>query len=345
MKLRFSIRVKQVLAPVLCITLGGLFPSFAQTGPEGSKSHDEPLAESTNVHPKRYSNRLLQLEERLTRALKGLTADTTVPTLGPKLRPPVVRKVPKKEDQEDALAKRDWMLMTPESFAEHEASLELRKMLKDGGLLKNPAVNTESQWLNDLNRNNGGTRGLVDSMTSGEMQRGPNLRENSTPAEVARTEENLRSLMRDRQSSWNSMAVTPERERNLADAFRPPAEDLSPFRRKEESYVDDYRKLMTPAPIQTFASTVPNLNPALTDPTRPVPPPTGLELMTPSPSARSIFTPQLGSIAPLKSPRTPLDTTEQAVNQWNKYYVPPPPEPPRSLAPPKPTFEAPRRKF
>lgn len=333
------------LNKVFCVASGLLVAgSFAPAAEQTNSAVSSQVSPNAVVMQKGRVNRLLLLEERITRALKGLSSGQDATPIPVRTAPPIVRHAtPSRAAAEESAAKRNWMLMDPDDFAEHEASLELRKLLKDGGFLKDPALSGDEQLFRDLSRQGFGTRSMVEDSNVRDLEKMWGQKE-ETPADVARTEENLRNMLQERRPVFLSRGeVGSVGESSLSGLLSVP-EDLK-ARREENSYVDDYRNLMNPAPpvrSPDFASS-PLGNVAL-DPLRPNSAVPGME--APGGARESILGPQFGNINPVLTPRAPMDQNQRVLNQWNKYYTPPSiPERPRNNAPPRPTFEAPRRAF
>jgi hypothetical protein len=341
-----SVRFCKWLPVLFGIAAAGTLSMAAREG-GGSGREDDSSAIGNNPGPvtaqarqtKAPVNRLLLLEERITRALKGISSGSSMESVAPRPPMPLVRHVaPSKKDiEERELMKNEWMLMSPEDFAEHEASLELRKLMRDGGILKGAGRSPESQLFKDLDDSAMGGKGLMDSLKGRDAQSSSDRQRDSTPAEVARSEDKLRGMLQERSSSLFSDSARAERG---FSGFQGSAAETAD-RRKHDQYMDSYRQLMAPPVSKDFTASP--LGQLATDPSRSSQPLQGGGFM--DSGGNNPLGPQFGGINPVLSPRQPLNTTEQVLNQWNKSYTPSVVPPPRAPTPPKPSFEAPRRKF
>ncbi len=330
----------------MMLICGVAFPALAQTQTERAPARPEPGISVTNSFK---LNRLQRLEDELTRSLKKFFGDNSVENVMTRRPPPPVRIVP--NQNKDRHGQTDWMNLDSSDFSKsgNESTTDLRKILEDKDRLRNQGK-PEDQLLEYYLRQDKSARNATTDRGSEEPILGnardwlKNEERPQGPADVLETEEKLRSILREQSGSSLSGVTGPS---TLSGLFTPSdTKDVTDFKKRENPYLQEYRSFMVPSattPGNDLLGSVlaSNLKSPFQQPV-----PVGSLPPIASPK-REVLGPQFGSINPVLTPLSPLDPTISVVNQWNPYFAPAAaaPQPNRIVTPPKPTFEAPRRKF
>jgi hypothetical protein len=354
---RFSFCKSMVLWFAMLIACAILRPASAAE-PVGTATGERQVqvpdsAAQTNSY---RINRLQRLEDDLSRALKNMFGRDSI-EMPARRPPPPVLVVPRGKDRDE---RNDWLLPEPEDFRDREfrnrdrEAPDMADFLNPQDRRERPA-SPRDQFLRDFLNPEGANRPTAQRSSEapilGEARSWlKSERDDQTPVEILRSEENLRNLLRD--ESIGSISSLSRKGPTIQLFPTPESRDVISFKPVENTYLEEYRKMMASPAAQTGNDLQPGndlvssiLGSVGSTPTQ-TRAPASLEPITTGRRDRELVNPQFGNINPVLTPRELPNQTTTVLNQWNPFYKPPDLETPRTYTPPpKPVFEAPRRQF
>jgi hypothetical protein len=285
------------------------------------------------------------LEEELTRSLKQFAPlSSPQSSIEARAQPPPMRQATsskRKKDGDDP--KRDLIFMTPEDLAKAptlEEAFGLPEFDEQGR--EKPRQSAMERYFSRLDEKSAakssGTRRSdpFASASESEKSRNDSRDDSSLPDSLKNSEQALRKALASN-GGLDSLFRTGPGSRS-GDT----ASDLFGFGQQKASaadpknnWVEQYRQMLQ-VPFGTGGSDSQLAG-------RPGSPATP-ESFAPTPVRREADPLPLGTLKPFSTDSSFGDPSQRVLNQWDPYYRPPTQEYKR-VAPPKPTFEAPRRKF
>ena len=293
---------------------------------------------------------LKQLEEDLDRPLRGFVPRSSLegvlaPPPAPQSAEPVM---PSKRVRELLERQKYWAFMSLDDFLHTPTAEEVLKVPAygpDGQPIKSLSP-LERYWERlDHERATGARPGLdKDDSLFGNLLKRSNVRDGGVPQEqlpasLGKAEQELEKILR---SDAEHAPDLPSAKRSIfSDIFGLEQGGLAERSAAQKARMDEFKQLLGMPPATPASGDGANpLTDLITSTTRPEVKPVGA--LPGVPPAGSV--PVAGSLAnPFKPAYIAGGLPEATARALNS--PPPPPPPPPTLAPPKPTFEFPRRKF
>lgn len=343
MRSRFS---HSGLAGLLAVLVLGALTGCGPQGNEGGsyarlRPQDQPAAGNTNLLASR-TDALKRLEDDLTRSFDMFAPKSSVDAIPvPHLAPPRP-VVANRSAQEEKQRRNSWLLRDPDELGKAQG---LQDLFPSSAEQFGPGAEGTLDRLNnatalDRQRKDNSMGGTLGSSRNSN---GLNRDEDSDlPGGVKEKAQALRKLLGIDGPAGPATAAEPRT--SLTDIFGLNSRQLSEKDVADhKAYMDSYRQVLAgaaPAPVADPLNPFGNL----AGPSRPAATyAPGLDPYTSSSlQGRNLYG---ASANPTLTGPTLPDVNARVLNQWNPLYTPPPAvEPPRAT-PPKPNFDAPKRKF
>ncbi len=297
-------------------------------------------------------DRLRQLEEDLAKSLGGFKPEAQFGN-DPAARPARLQAGPaiqNKRAMEQKERRKNWVFMNPEDLGSGSTVEDLLKIPGYGpdGQEKD-SLSLMERFYQNLDRR---YSGKADSKPYSENDPfGPRKRAASRddagsaedanlPSGVKNTEQNLKRLL-----GTDTTLLTPARTHGtlsdifgLGDQGRSPEQELA-----HKAYMNEYRRWLE-APTVAAGTGPANLPDTAASSDGAASYRGGLGASS-RPAQSSGSAPRLDLANPTLAVGTLPDVNAKVLNQWNSMYTPPKVEPPKTLTPPPPPTEVPRRVF
>lgn len=319
----------------------------AETGPAESPETPRPAAVTNFTRLPARRDGLQRLEDRLADFFKSFVPKRSVETsLDPQFAPQAVPRVivPDQRTKDKINEERNWMYKNPADLGKTPAEEDAFKVpgLEDREKARQTPIEAFYQSLMPQPPGSKLAKPGEEEIGSARKRTAAGedvaTKDDKTPATLRTTEQNLRKAL----EKSGSFDAKPGSD-SLADLMRQAAEAARLDGRPEESpYLKEYRQLLQGAASGGGASGLPGGFGA--DAAQRMPGFSSTTADSAGTPRRDLFDPTSGSMTPRYSPDSLADINSRVLNQWNPLYRAPQVEPPK-VTPPKPNFDAPRRKF